>query len=286
MKWFVVETNFGQGRSDYEHHLYCSMVDRQVRLPQIRGEITRKYSTLRVPLPKTTEPIRWSGEVLPTRQQYEEFLSSIIALAPQHAEEIRSAPPGSVIGHYLVARIGPACPEIEPAAPSYIVRDRLMDQLRKVQGLQFFEAYLNKLVPLQWELGEPVPRNYPPIARGEEPESYVLDGKHSPQVAALMGGFHEVVVPTLRWHPITKVKPSRDLFRIEFPGTIPSRGVPSAKIGLVKIEVESPVVEPWFRVVPAEEGVFGVYTFVREDVYEILREPGKWTLEFRPAEQI
>ncbi|MSR65540.1 MAG: hypothetical protein EXS18_07150 [Verrucomicrobiae bacterium] len=284
MKWFVVETQYG--RNDYESALYYSDGYRQIRLPHVRGQITRKFSVLRIPIPREIGRIQWREKTIPTREQYDEFVNQIVKLAPNHADEIRALPPLSEIGHLLLQRIGPACPDIQNFSPSYVIRDSLKQRLEKILGIEFFPVYLSKVVPLKWELGEPVPNNYKRVY-GYEPEDYILNGPHSPEVADQMGAFYEVVLPpALRWTPPMKKKAKNaNLSRVAFEGILASRGMPERKNGLVRIAVEKFGESPWFRALPAEEEVFGAYDFVREDVYEILREPGKWTLEFKEVER-
>lgn len=287
MRWFHVGTQYG--RNDYEDLLYTSIVYRQIQLPQIRGEISRRFSTLRVPIPPTVNNLRWRGKASPTCKEYEEFVARVVALAPHHAAEIRSLPPGSEVGHLMIERIGPACPEIQPLGASYTVRESLKKQLECVSGIEFFPSYLSKVVPLEWELGQPMPKNYQRIVHQGEPERYILDGNHSPELAQKVGAFYEVILPPpRRWRLPTESNRSTDSLRVTFHGFLPRRRIPGTKKGTVLIEVnqEQWLEYPWFRVLSSDEELFGNYIFVREDVYEILREPGRWTLEFKEIEML
>jgi hypothetical protein len=258
--------------------LYSSGAVRQIRLPHLRGWTDRRYSVLRIPIPASVGQIRWR-KVL-SAEEYQEALDRICVLAPGYEEKVRQLPPTSEIGHLLITRTGPACPDIERADGGYLARESLKAKLESVPAIEFYPAYLTKIVPLKWELGQPVPKEF----EYYEPESYILDGKHSPEVAAQMASFYEVILPKQKWYEINKIPKGEEIVRVAFESMLPSKGMPNTREGLVEVALNSPVT-PWFIAVPEDENVYGAYHFAREDVCEILREPGEWTLEFKQVKQ-
>lgn len=289
MKWFIVESR-DVGDSDYEAMLYRSMCERQIWLPQIQGKIPERFrKTLRIPLPLSAGRMRWKENRWPTQEEYNALVAAIIKLAPDHEAEIRALRPSSEIGHLMIDRIGPACPEIQNAAGAgYVAREILEQRLNGIEGITCFPAFLNKVVPLNWRLGEPMPELVMRVIHmhGGEPEDFIIHGRHSPEVAAEMGAFFEVVLPSPhRWHPFAKIPQDAIAVRVAFEGSLPAPSLePVSRRGLVELAVEGFGRYPWFRVLPADQEMLGLYEFVREDVVEILREPGKWTLEFQEVE--
>jgi hypothetical protein len=285
MKWFAIQSK--SGRDSYEYMLYSSSWERQIWLPYARQLAAPgvRYQILRAPVDPSIKRLRWDKRSSPTREDFAAFVNRVCQLVPEHAETIRALPPGSHIGHLMLTRTGPACPEIDQEAQGYVVREQLKRKLEWVPAIDFFPAYPAHIVPLNWELGEPVPKEFE--EGGDEPESYILNGKHSHKVAAQMGKFFEVVLPPAQsWYPIARVPPGTAAVRVAFEGSLPCKRLePSSKSGLVEFAVGEFEKSPWFCAIPAEQELRGVYHFVREDVAEVLREPGKWTLEFKEVEQ-
>jgi hypothetical protein len=271
MKWFHVRTK--TQKDDFEWVLYSFWAMRQIWLPSVEGE-RKKRKTLRLPLPQKIQYRR--TKPVPTWEKYDEIVEEVCHLVPEFASQIRALRGPAVVGSFLLQRIGPACPEIVATEGTYVVQERLKEKM-EILGVQFFPAYLEKIVPLRWQLGEPCPKEFIYY----EPESYILDGQHAPEVAAKMGAFYELIVPEQPWYALDKMPKDPRMTRVAFEGTIPG----SSRGGLVELAFSLPLDIGWVRLIPHEEGGSGQYDLVREDVHELLREPGKWTLEFRQVEQ-
>jgi hypothetical protein len=163
----------------------------------------------------------------------------------------------------------------------YVVHETLKRELENIRRIQFFPAILDKIVPIKWELGQPVPKEF----IYHEPESYIIDGKHSPTLAAQMGAFFEVILPEVKWFELSKAGGSQ-FTRIAFKGTLPSKDPAKfGRVGLVELAFANPNSYSWIVLWPSEEGTSGRYVLVREDAHEILREPSGWTLEFKEVER-
>ena len=273
MKWYFIDSK-GHG-SSFATILYDGSATRQVSLPPIAGEPRKRYSILRIPLPPNLKR-GWKRFV--TTQEFQQELEELCKLAPDHTDAIRQLPPDSKIGHLHIWRTGPACPEIFSLNPC-IARESLKARLPPIRGVEFFPAYLKKIVPIKWELGEPLPKEFTYY----EPESYILDRQHSPRVANQMGNFYEVVLPEQPWYLPDRAPASGDALRFRFRGFLAGRNH-MAGHGIVTLSIPILGDFPWFRSPPGEDKMFGVYDFVREDLCQTLRDAGRWTLELQEVE--
>lgn len=281
MKWFLVERK--SLADDFEDMLYDMGPVRQIRLPTLIGYQGR-WKTLRVAVPSHVKEVRFQH--VDTMQDFNRAIEEVCSIIPEHAEEIKLLPPGSEIGSLLVNRIGPACPSIATAAGNYICQARMKNQLSWVNGLHFFPAYCGKIVRLNWNLGEPVPREMIYY----EPESYFLDGTHSPETAGQMENFHEIILPDQKWYEVGRGPKGARTVRIGFESHLPHRGKEyDLRYGLVEIEFDQndgfPDKYPWVRLVRRDEGLSGAWDLISEDLCEILRGPGQWTLDFKEVNQ-
>ena len=289
MNWLIVERCGSKPGGDWEHVLYQTISERQIALPSyvcgadgrvIIPEPRPRFSILHLSILPDISDLRWKKRRCPTQAEYDAFVDKVVAFAPAHAQEIRALVPGSEIGHLMLTRIAPACPDIEESGAEYLVREPLKRKLENVPGISLFPAYIKKAVPLDWELGQSVPRK---VMRSEEPESVLLRGKHSPELAAAMGNFYEVELPPRqKWHHLDASPPGKTVTRVAIPA--------SQSEECQEVLVEDFGKFPWFLVTyggprdPEQNEIPNSYDFVREDVCDILREPGKWTLEFREVE--
>jgi len=274
MKWYVIEDEYPNDCC--EDSFYRSYELRQIQLPMRMDHIGKRSSILRISLPPDIK-IRWKKRHVPTIEEYEKFRDPIIALAPEHAAAIRALPPGSQIGHLIVNRFGPACPAIEQIGGGFLARESLRSSLETIEDIQLFPAYWGKVVPLDWELGQPIPK-----AARHRPEAYLDRGKHSPEVAVSMGKLYEVVLPPrLSHYPVHEVPTGAKATPVAFPVTSLEHPV--------EVAVESFDKHPWFLAVSAADKAstkvdrlaLKPYVFAREDVCSLLREASRWTLAFR-----
>lgn len=269
MNWYCIE-NKSYDR-EVEYTLYGFRSKRQIRLPAIR-DTGGRYRTVHVPIPKE---IKKYWMVVDKSEKFQEAVSELCTLLPQYAGLIQSLPPASEMGHLLASRICPACPEIMKAGPWFIVRESLRRQLQTIPEIEFFLAYLEKAVPLEWQLGQPVPQGF----------SYrcVETGEHSPDLAAAMGDFYEVILPRRTWYETKYAPPGSRC--VKFRGWMPHKHhqITGEGYGLVTLAFEPDKCPPWTRLESTNDDQIKHYDFVREDVYEILREPSKWTFEFHPV---
>jgi hypothetical protein len=282
MKWYLIQRK--SGRSISEDMLYGAVCDRQIVLPQMHElelrDVSGIHSVLRIPLEPSVK-MDWDSEV--SREEFDRILEEICQLAPQHSEAIRKLRPGSEIGHLLIERTGPACPEILLQFASYIIRDSIKTRLAWLPGIQLFPAHLKKIVPLRWELGQAVPERFDDY----EIDCFIEEKKHSVQTANQMGTFHEMILPKANWFPPDCVPDGVETLRVAFVGTLPGkRSGWSLNYGRVELAFSNSDNYPCLRLLPKEDDMMGAYDLVREDAFELLREPGKWTLDFREVEQL
>ncbi|MBV6504431.1 MAG: hypothetical protein AKCLJLPJ_02569 [Fimbriimonadales bacterium] len=283
MKWFSIEYKL-HGKSDHEHLLYSFLgYPRQLMLPAIKGEHYYSLKPVRESLPREVEDVKnWRAAV--TREEFHSLLDRLSTMFPEKASLFQDLVPCSHVGHILLTRTGPACPEITPFHfyGDYIVSGRLKNMLAGVPGIDFFPALLKKVVPLNWSLGERLPEE----TAHDEPEAFLLNGAHSPETARRMGHFHELILPDGNWYDIRSVPTGSQYIRVSFRGDLPHAGDMNLRKGRVKLAFEPSSHKPWVRLKSGSPELFGCYVLAREDVVEVIRESARWTLGIQEVENL
>lgn len=166
-------------------------------------------------------------------------------------------------GPMLLHRTGPFAPPVfipwsSVGGPQMVVTNQLFDQLQElVPDLSIRPAVGDRIVGLSWhtwDLAASQPAEYPPEG---EPEGYIWDRAHEPDVAAAMDAMSELLMPVVDC-TYREVDPDD----------------PDSKMDVVVPDAKLPL---WFRT-RAEWGDF----IVAEPIYGWLRQNVQQWLTFKP----
>lgn len=97
-------------------------------------------------------------------------------------------------GAIQLERTGPFVPPITFPSGNLVVTDLMKIEMEKAgfRGVSFRRVVLAKVVELPWHTWDLKADNPPVLPEDGEPESYILDGVHSPSLAKQMGPLWEV----------------------------------------------------------------------------------------------
>jgi hypothetical protein len=272
MRWYVVQPKLFE--SEHELTLYDFLAVRVLTAMYANDRALTWY------LEPDEDEERWPAEL--TDAEFESLIAKACQNHPEDAELIRRSNLKNRPTSLGLSRTGPACPEIVPMYESYVVRESLYRKLKEVAGLKFFNANLVKAVRLNWELGQPVPAAFAAC----DPEEFVKQGKTDQNLIQKMGRFYEVVLPERPWfRPDTHIECGA-VIRLAFETLSGDDATRTVKSSFHEIAFPSDNTPPWVHLVPPNGTKVPAYHFMREDVYEILREPGQWTLEIKEVEPL
>jgi len=281
MKWYTLQPRLFE--SEHELALYDFLAAR-ILVVSICDEATAKQGrspTLVFEIPADEEHDIWPADV--SDEEFAKILRRTCRERPEYADLIRRAAPTKRPATLSLSRTGPACPPIVPLYESYVINESLREKIADFPGIKLLNATLAHVVRVEWDLGQPVPARFAEA----DPEDFVKNGQHDDSVRKQMGKFYELFLPE---HPWLK---SEEVSAVRMPTTNvvterlfvdPDSGALRTDFREICFSGEKPL-PPWVRLVPATDKSLPAYHLVREDVYDILRESGKWTLEFREVEQ-
>jgi hypothetical protein len=276
MRWYVVQPKLFE--SEHEYVLYTFLATRMVIIILEHAERPKDVIGFSFYLePEENEQV-WPAEL--TEHEFARALDRISEKHPHYADQIRRKRPPNHPAKLILSRTGPACPRIVPICQSYVVHESLRKELNDLHDITFLDAALDEAVRLDWNLGEPIPV---PFA-DSDPGKFVKHGERDRDLAKQMGKFYELILPKRPWFaPDTKLR--TPIVRAAFELTSADEANGGIKSSFHEIAFSSEDTPPWVRLVPSDGMELPSYHFVREDVCDILRGPGKWTLEFKDVEQ-
>ena len=280
MRWFLVGDKIYD--TPQEDMLYTFLAWRSLvfALPPLETN-SNAWTILTYDFPLDADHWKWDAEI--PEAEWTDMVNNACERCPQHVMEIqRQAQSDQRLVPLSVRRTGPACPEIVRLTGTYVVREALKRQLDGIVGVRFLSIKTAAFVPLQWELGQPVPDKF----RGGEPEAYVKNNLPSEEMKSQMGDFYEALVPERVWHSPEIVPSDTPWTKLAFECFVGSSTEPDAtEFQSVELAFESADDISWVRL-RSPDGEGPVYELVREDDLEILQEPAKWTLEFAETTEI